>query len=165
MKAEDRLKERLIKADKTVKVYSYSSLLSGFIPFPGLDMVAVTGLQKSLINSLSKLYSVNFSKNAVNASVSSLLESVVPQSFRRGILDLFIDSIPVVGTITGISTSLFSASFTYAIGQVYIKHFESGGTVLNFDPVAMRSHFEKSFAAGQEKAKNYRSKLKSKILD
>jgi hypothetical protein len=38
--------------------------------------------------------------------------------------------------------SAFAASaLTYAIGRVFIHHFELGGTLLNFDADKLRSYF------------------------
>jgi hypothetical protein len=39
----------------------------------------------------------------------------------------------------------FGAAATYAVGQVFIQHFESGGTFLDFDPDKVREHFRQEF--------------------
>ena len=36
---------------------------------------------------------------------------------------------------------------TYAIGKVFVLHFEAGGTLLDFDPLKMRAHFERELTA------------------
>jgi hypothetical protein len=41
----------------------------------------------------------------------------------------------------------FSSAATYAIGQVFIKHMESGGTLLDFNVEKMREHFIDEFEA------------------
>jgi hypothetical protein len=43
--------------------------------------------------------------------------------------------IPGVGTLVGALTMpAFSAGATYIIGKVFIQHFASGGTLLDFNP-------------------------------
>ena len=66
--------------------------------------------------------------------------------------------IPAVGQVVGvIGVSVVSAAFTQALGNVFIMHFESGGTLLNFKPETMRDYFRAEF----EKAKTTVSKLRS----
>ena len=44
-------------------------------------------------------------------------------------------ALPGVGTAIGaLSMPVFSAGVTYVIGKVFIKHFASGGTLLDFNP-------------------------------
>ena len=44
-------------------------------------------------------------------------------------------SVPILGTIaSGFVMPALSAGATYAIGKAFIQHFESGGTLLDFNP-------------------------------
>ena len=61
--------------------------------------------------------------------------------------------IPVIGpVIAATSLPAVSAAVTYAIGKVFISHFETGGTLLDFDPVAVREYFRAEFAKGLKEA-------------
>jgi len=43
--------------------------------------------------------------------------------------------LPGVGTLIGaVTMPAFSAGATYAIGKLFIQHFASGGTLLDFNP-------------------------------
>jgi hypothetical protein len=42
-----------------------------------------------------------------------------------------------------------SAAFTYAVGKVFLQHFASGGTFLDFDPKTVREYFAKMFDEGK----------------
>ena len=46
----------------------------------------------------------------------------------------FIKSVPLVGTAVVIATPALSVAATYAIGMVFIQHFATGGTLLDFSP-------------------------------
>jgi uncharacterized protein (DUF697 family) len=44
-------------------------------------------------------------------------------------------SIPILGTIaSGLVMPALAAGATFAIGKAFIQHFESGGTLLDFNP-------------------------------
>jgi len=148
-------KDRLQKARRIVRTHLHGSLGGGFIPIPGIDLATVFGIQMSMLYSLSKLYGIEFKKTAASASIASLLGSVIPYSFTNGFVGTFLTMIPLVGpALAAFSMSAFSAAFTYAIGRVYIQHFETGGNFLNFDPVALKEFFREAFAEGQKEAKN-----------
>jgi uncharacterized protein (DUF697 family) len=58
---------------------------------------------------------------------------------------------PGVGLIVGsASMAVASGVFTSALGQLFIVHFETGGTLLTFDPSKMRDHFERELQAAQQ---------------
>jgi len=43
--------------------------------------------------------------------------------------------VPVIGTLAAVFVMpVLSAGATYAIGKAFIQHFESGGTLLDFNP-------------------------------
>jgi hypothetical protein len=53
----------------------------------------------------------------------------------------------VIGTLFGmVSVSGFAVAATYAVGRVFIAHFESGGTLLDLDLASAKaqvaSHFK-----------------------
>jgi hypothetical protein len=52
---------------------------------------------------------------------------------------------PGVGTVIGIATSIGTSTLaTEAIGQMFIQHFEEGGTFLDFEPKRYRQRFDKT---------------------
>jgi hypothetical protein len=59
-------------------------------------------------------------------------------------------AVPGLGTATGmISVSLLGGATTYAIGSVFAQHFESGGTLLDFDAKKMRAYFSTKLEEGK----------------
>jgi uncharacterized protein (DUF697 family) len=65
--------------------------------------------------------------------------------------------IPVIGQASGmISMATMGAAGTYAVGTVFIEHFESGGTFLTFEPEKVKEKFKALF----EEGKNFVAKLK-----
>ena len=136
------------KAQQIVSSYSRFSALAGLIPMPTIDMIAVGGLQMKMLSALAAHYGVAFNDNRSKSLVAALIGSVGSTNIAYGVGGSLLKSIPVVGSIAGVfAMPGFAFALTYAIGKVFILHFESGGTLLDFDPVKMRAHFASEFAA------------------
>lgn len=147
------MEDRLQEANRIVQNRIWWSVAGGLVPIPWVDIVAVTSVQLSMIASLSKLYNVPFMDNKAKNIIAVLMGSIIPSSLARGTVGSALKAVPVFGqTIGSISMSAFSGAATYAIGKVFIQHFETGGTLLDFDIDKMRGHFEQEFEAGKTKA-------------
>ena len=102
--------------------------------FPFVDAVAVGGLQIELLRRLSHLYDVPFSENSGKALIASLAGTMIPTTSGIGAASM-LKSVPVIGTITAAFVMpVLSSGATFAIGRAFIQHFESGGTLLDFNP-------------------------------
>jgi hypothetical protein len=59
-------------------------------------------------------------------------------------------AVPFFGSTLGYLTlPLLGGASTYAVGRVFLQHFESGGTFLTFDPEQVRDYFAEQFEAGK----------------
>jgi uncharacterized protein (DUF697 family) len=140
---------------KLVKNYMWWSMGAGLVPVPLVDMAAVTGVQLKMLADLSRAYDVKFTEDAGRKIVLSLLGSLIPNGLARGFLGSLLKIVPVVGTVMGtISMSAFSGAATYAIGKLFIQHYEAGGTLLDLDVTQMNDFFKEKFAEGQNIAKD-----------
>ncbi len=145
-------KEKLCEAKNMIKNYTLMSVGAGMVPVPLVDMVALTGLQLKLLCGMSKIYNVKFSKSAGKSVIGSLLGGFLPVAAARPFGSL-LKAIPVIGqTVGAISMSLLGGATTYAIGKVFLQHFASGGTFLDFDPEKVRTYFAEQFQEGKEGA-------------
>src|SRR5713101_9441531 len=130
--------ERDQVASKLVDRFSLWSGAAGLIPIPLVDMAAVGGVQLQMLRRLSEIYGVPFSENRGKSIIASLAGAVLPASTATttavGVGSL-VKSLPGFGTAIGALTMpVFSAGATYIIGKVFIQHFASGGTLLDFNP-------------------------------
>ena len=126
------------RASKLVDRFSLWSGAAGLIPVPLIDIAAVGGVQLQMLRRLSEIYNVPFSDNMGKSVIASLAGSVIPASTATttamGVSSL-LKSLPAIGTAIGaITMPAFSAGATYVIGKVFIQHFASGGTLLDFNP-------------------------------
>ena len=145
--------ERLSNANDAVKNHMLASMATGLIPIPIVDFVALTGIQLNMLHSLGKQYDVPFSNNVGKSILSSLLGGLIPVNLGKWAAGSLAKLIPIGGTAAGmVSTAIFGGASTYAVGKVFIQHFESGGTFLTFDPNKVREHFAAEFAKGKEEA-------------
>ena len=148
---------------KLVKRYMLWTLGAGAIPIPFVDFAAVTGVQIKMLKDLSEHYDIPFNENAGKSITASLLGGISASTLKAGMLGSFLKAIPVAGSILGAaSMSLFSAAACYAIGKVFIQHFEAGGTFLDMDPDKVKEYFKEQFAEGKEVAQDMADKKSSK---
>lgn len=141
--------ENLAKANDIVRNRVYWSMGAGLVPIPIVDMAALLAIQLEMVSKLAKLYEQSFRRDIAKSAIVALLGSVIP-TLAAGPMASLLKLIPVIGYTTGaVSMSLIGGAGTYAVGKVFTKHFESGGTLFDFDPTKTKEEFTKSFEEGK----------------
>src|SRR3954451_5174787 len=130
--------EREEQATQVVDRLSLWSGAAGLIPVPLVDIAAVGGVQIHMLRRLSEIYGVPFSENRGKAVLASVAGAIIPASTATttamGVGSL-IKGLPGFGSAIGALTMpVVSAGATWVIGKVFIQHFASGGTLLDFNP-------------------------------
>jgi uncharacterized protein (DUF697 family) len=126
--------ERRELAVKLVDRFAVWSGVAGLIPLPFIDVLAVGGLQVQMLRRLSQIYDVQFSENRGKALIASLAGTMIPVTSGMGAASA-LKSVPLLGMMaSAFVMPVLSAGATYAIGKAFIQHFESGGTLLDFNP-------------------------------
>ena len=130
--------ERDELASQLVDRLSLWSGAAGLIPVPFVDMVAVGGVQLHMLRRLSEIYGVPFSENRGKSVLASIAGAVIPASTATTTamgVGSFMKALPGLGTAIGALTMpVVSAGATWIIGKVFMQHFASGGTLLDFNP-------------------------------
>jgi uncharacterized protein (DUF697 family) len=158
------IKTREEEAKRIMNNHIMGALAAGLIPFPVVDVAALVGLQMNMLYRFSKVYHVEFSSQLAKTSVGSLVGGIVAESVGRGSVASLIKTIPVVGTVAGIMTMpVVSAASTYAVGKVFIQHFESGGTFLDFDPEGVRDYFYEQYEQGKKVVGDIKDTVKETV--
>lgn len=122
---------------------------TGLIFVPILDAVALLGVQMYMIRDIASIYDIEFKEQRVKSLIGALIGDTATLSLFR--------FIPGIGSFFGTaSTIVIGAASTYALGKVFVKHFEAGGTFLNFDPIASEKYFKQKLAEGKQVVKNIR---------
>jgi len=133
------------------------SMGAGFIPVPIADLFAVSAIQLDMIRQMCKVYDVNFKETEGKAIITALTGSSLARLGARAV-----KFIPGVGSILGgVTMAVLSGGSTYALGEVFKKHFETGGTFLDFDPGRLKKFYDEKF----EKGKDFAAKIQKEKKD
>lgn len=144
--------ERSKHAETIIRNHVLWSMGAGLIPVVVADVFAVSALQLDMIRQLARVYNIDFSETQGKAIVTSLTSATIARITAGSVAKL----IPVVGSVVGgISNSIFAGASTYALGEVFKKHFDSGGTFLDFDTSRLSKMYKEKFEKGKKVAKQW----------
>jgi uncharacterized protein (DUF697 family) len=136
---------------------------AGFLPIPMVEFIAISAVQVKLIKELSDHYDVPFRKDLAKKIVISLIGGLGGVTIGQALAASSLRAVPVLGpVIAAISLPAMSAGAAYAVGKVFIAHYETGGTLLSFNPDEMRDYFKSMYDEGVKKAGNLRKKATGK---
>ena len=146
--------ERNNHAETIIRNHVLWSMGASFmIPIPIADIFAVGALQLDMIRQLCRVYNVNFAETQGKAVVSALTSSTLAKAGARSLIKIIPGVSQLVG---GVATSIFNGASTYALGEVFKKHFESGGTILDFDVERLRKFYHEKFEKGKKVAEQWK---------
>ena len=144
-------------ADSIIKNHMIWSMGAGFIPVPIADLFAVGAIQLDMIRQMCKVYDVDFKQTEGKAIISALTGTGLARLGARAV-----KFIPGVGSILGgITLAVLSGASTFALGEVFKKHFETGGTFLDFDPERLKKYYNEKFEKGKEVAEEMQKRQNS----
>ena len=137
-------------AQSLVRRHAAAATAAGFIPVPLGDVAGISATALNLIKRLSDLYEVGFSREAGLNVITTLVSGATPFVLKGTVISM-LKAIPGVGTYAGMaSMPILGGATVYAIGQVMIRHYESGGNLLNLDAKGARDYFREQLAQQQE---------------
>ncbi len=143
----EEVDETFRSAMSTVHTYSALSAATGLIPLPFVDMAGFMAMQLLMLKKLCELYGIPFdsqrSKSAIAILASGINSAYVAASSSK--------LIPFIGAFSIAAMPAVNGALSYAVGRVFIQHFASGGTFLDFDPNKVRGYFEEQYRSGKVK--------------
>jgi len=144
------MNEKQLQATRVVNNYRWLSAGASLIPIPYVDWATVTGVQVKMLAEVSKIYAVPYRRNVGKAAVTSMVGFILPHAMAFGLLGSLTKAIPGLGTLAGApAMAIFCGAYSWALGNVFIQHFESGGTFLNFNPEEVKEYFKAKFEEGR----------------
>ncbi len=152
--------ERNKHAETIIRNHILWSMGAGLlIPVPVADVLAVSALQLDMIRQLCRVYQLDFAETQGKAVVTALTSSTLAKVGARSLIKI----IPGIGQLVGgVASSIFNGASTYALGEVFKKHFESGGTILDFDPERLRKLYREKFEKGKKVAEQLKKEEEAK---
>jgi uncharacterized protein (DUF697 family) len=133
------------EASKIVRNYTLGSAATGLVPVPLVGSGLHVGIQILMLRKLAKLYDVEFSEQRANAIIGVLAGFSLPAA-GASLLQMIPGAGPLLMFVGGITLPPAS---TYALGKVFIKHFESGGTFLTFDESRAKKDYDDELKEGK----------------
>ena len=140
----------LSPVDESMRIVSlYSKIAAGVGLLPGglLNFAGILAVQVIMVWKIANTFGHTDGKDRIRGSVLSLIGSVLPTGIGHG-AGVALVAIPAIiaGTLVYfLVTPVLAYAMTKAVGNTYIMHFESGGTLLTFDARAFGEYFLKEF--------------------
>jgi uncharacterized protein (DUF697 family)/predicted flap endonuclease-1-like 5' DNA nuclease len=128
-----RRAQRLAEAKNLSRRYVLLATGFALLPLPLVDIAAVLALQVKLVHDLSHLYGVPFESGMAKPLLTSLLSCGAVSGGGLALMGLGL-TIPGLRTLIGGGFSGSLAGTTLATSEIFIRHFEAGGTMADFDP-------------------------------
>ncbi len=155
--------ERRLKAENRIKSHVMASMTLGLVPLPVFDVAALVGNHLAMTKALCDIYAVDYSDTRVRSIVLSVLAGATPVLTVVG-LSSGAKLIPGIGTLVGSGGVAVSAgATTYALGAVFISHFEQGGDLLAPDVAALRARLRQELARGKAFAERLKDQMKDQM--
>jgi uncharacterized protein (DUF697 family) len=123
---------------------------AAIVPVPYVDLLALGAVQVKMVRDLAQVYGLEADSETLKGVISALLGTLAPAAISGGLLGSALKVIPVGGTIVGsVGLAAFGSAATYAIGKIFVTHFEKGGTLKMFSAEAIEADLKKEFAAAK----------------
>ncbi len=146
---------RISQATAIVKRNMLWSAGAGVLPMPLVELVAITAVEVKLVKELADHYQQPFRADLAKTAVASLIGSLGSVTLGKMIAFSSLRALPLLGQVLAVAAVPgMAAAITYAVGKVFIAHFEAGGTLLDFDPAKTREYFRAQYADGVRNAAN-----------
>lgn len=146
--AEEKAKLRPI-ARSIVNRHTIMAGAASAVPVPVFDVAALTGVQLKMINKLCQVYDEKFSRQAGLFVITSLLAGAIPAVALTSATSL-LKALPGVGSVAGmIAMPVTGTTVVYALGMTMIRHFESGGNLLNCESDEVKEFFARELKRAQ----------------
>lgn len=125
---------RAAEADTIVEDHTTVAMLASLIAIPLAEFAALSAVHVKMVEQLARLYKVDFKAHLAKTFIASLLTSYVSTvagTFAAGRLAKLVPGLSgIVGVVT---LAPLAGALTYGLGQAFIWHFESGGTLSALD--------------------------------
>jgi len=126
-----------LRAAAIVRHHAALAAGAALVPFWWAASPSIAGIQLKMLSELSSCYGVEFAQDFVKPLVASLggggLSLVMSQHPVSLALKRWVIGIPVVGIPLRFGTGpAIIAAYTWVLGHAFIRHYESGGTYLDF---------------------------------
>jgi uncharacterized protein (DUF697 family) len=144
--------------DTTGKIISRAmgwSVAAAILPVPYLDIAALGTVQVKMVRDLATAYGQDANDQTLNGTISALLGTLGATQAGGALVGPALKLIPGGGSVLGsVTVGAFGSAATYAIGKIFVKHFENGGSISNFSAEKVSEDLRKEFNAAKSDDKS-----------
>lgn len=139
------------QSDVVCTRFALYAAAGGLIPVPFLDLAAITALQVRMVEVLCKIYEKPFNEQTTKVVISAVISNFGVYPIASRYIASGLKIIPGVGQLLGITAGpALAGALTYAIGKLFTRQFESGGTLLNLDLSGSKVFFHEYYEKGKK---------------
>jgi uncharacterized protein (DUF697 family) len=139
--------KRKARAHQAVIDGAFTAAWAGFIFIPVIDGMFLAAVQLKMIYELCTEYEVKFSDHLGKAFLIAFLSGVMATTYEK--FNLRTAPTLSLSVLGNLGLIMISGAFTYAIGQVLSRHFEAGGTLLDFNAEKSKEYFAEMYEEGK----------------
>jgi uncharacterized protein (DUF697 family) len=144
----ERDTRRFRNAGKIVRKNVAWAMGAGFVPVPLLDAGLASFVQLKMLSDLAYNYELPFSRDMVKSIVATLLGYLSVNTLRNSLITSMVKSLPYANIVGIMTMPVYAGAVTYAIGKIFVSHFESGGSFKNFNPKKNKNLFNELYQEG-----------------
>jgi uncharacterized protein (DUF697 family) len=138
-------------AEEIVKNRSLLAAGMGIVHLPLFNLVSVTAIQVSMVQSITRLYNIEVKKSWIKNVIASVLGGLGATALS-GAAAKTLGVTPLLGTsLVALSAPAMNGLVTYAIGYMFIRYFEAQEGFLKANAGALKEWFADGFKDGREK--------------
>lgn len=148
---EDSLEQRREQASRCIRAHVAASLGVGLIPSFVVEVAGIAAIEVKLIQDLAKIYDFPVPHKLVAYKILiSLIGSIGP-FYLAAKLQSGVKSVPLIGHAYYAGfLALTNGAAVYAVGKIFQKHYESGGTFLSSKNSTLQKFYKDKYAEGAE---------------
>jgi uncharacterized protein (DUF697 family) len=143
---------RRSRAREIIERHATYAAVGGLIPIPIADVAGVTAIVVHMASALARLYGVAAQRDRTRAIVMGLLGGSAPVGIGALASSSLMRIVPGANLLGMAVTSIVAAACTRSIGRIFLEHFESGGTLLDFEVEQGRASLEAAHSTANAKA-------------
>lgn len=132
--------------EKAIRQNALGAMASCFIPNKIANMAAVTAINLNMARMLSKLYGVEFRHDIATKLIVSAAGMGGTMVFTPLVEDLLFKIVPVYNVQAMVcSVPVMFGGVTYAVGKMFVNHFERGGSFADANIDVMKQSFKAAY--------------------
>lgn len=126
---------RRAQALRIVNRHAGYSAVGGIIPLPVASFAGVTAVIVRMVKVLSDHYGVAFERDRARAIVVGLVAGAMPTGLATVTSSTLLYVVPASALVGLAVSSLSAVACTRGVGRIFVEHFETGATLVDFPAV------------------------------